>query len=369
MVKYIEKCFKIYRVEKHSKKDKKDSCHHSKKNLVLIPYHFAIISAFAPEQANLITQLSPRFKDIDYGGRRFIRGFYQDKLIVSVLCGVGIVNATMTAQILVDKFSPENILFSGISGGINPGNQIGDVVIAKRWFNIHHQKYIPTLKDGKGQITNSFFDTNVNFPNKFFTGPDQLVNNFTLPGPAGVNNPIEPPADNKIHPDQFPPLITSKFAIPMYVDNLTEGGDIYLPEVPQKFFFPVDKKLFKAAMRAIQKGIVLPPVCLNESCTDFYIPVVKTGDAGMSSSTFVDNAEWRLDVFDQFERDGVIVESVDMETVGISMVTASNHVPFLSVRSMSDLAGGDADESITNQFFQMAADNSVMTLLAIIKQV
>lgn len=358
MVKYCQKGVKIYIKDKSCDKYK----HWTK-----LDYKFAIISAFAPEQTVLNTKYQKVFKPYDKAGRRFNIGIINGNLVVSVLSGVSLVNSTLTSQLLVTIFNPKYMFFSGIAGGINPGNNIGDVVICKQWFNIHQQKYIRSyVVDNK--LTNSFFDISPNFPNEFFVGSDGKVNNFTRPGVEGADNPIVPPASNVINIGANPPLITTNMAIPMSVDNLTQPEDAYLPIVPQKFFFPVNCTMLKATQQAITKGITLPKICLNDDCSEFYFPIVKIGDTGMTSCTFVDNAEWRQDIFKQFSDDGVIVELADMETIGISQVAESNKIPFLAIRSMSDLAGGEAGPNVLSQFFQTAADNAVMVLLSIMSE-
>ena len=51
-----------------------------------------------------------------------------------VLCrsGVGKVNAAMTTAILIDRFRPREILFSGIAGGLNPDLSPGDIIIVEK---------------------------------------------------------------------------------------------------------------------------------------------------------------------------------------------------------------------------------------------
>ncbi len=33
----------------------------------------------------------------------------------------------------------------GVAGGVNPALRVGDVVVPKSWFNIHHQKLIRSI--------------------------------------------------------------------------------------------------------------------------------------------------------------------------------------------------------------------------------
>jgi nucleoside phosphorylase len=53
--------------------------------------------------------------------------------VLLTLLGVSMVNAAMTTQALIDHCRVERIIFSGIAGGVNPGLNIGDVVIPAQW--------------------------------------------------------------------------------------------------------------------------------------------------------------------------------------------------------------------------------------------
>ena len=50
-----------------------------------------------------------------------------------MMCGMSMVNAAMTAQLMIDRFSPACLLMSGIAGSTDPALNIGDVVIPERW--------------------------------------------------------------------------------------------------------------------------------------------------------------------------------------------------------------------------------------------
>jgi len=55
------------------------------------------------------------------------------KEVIIVNSGVGMTNAAMTTQLLIDRYNPEEIIFTGICGGIDSSNHIGDIVIPERW--------------------------------------------------------------------------------------------------------------------------------------------------------------------------------------------------------------------------------------------
>lgn len=52
--------------------------------------------------------------------------------IVAACGGMGTINAASATQFLVDRFSPDALVFSGIAGGLNPRIGTGDVVVGKR---------------------------------------------------------------------------------------------------------------------------------------------------------------------------------------------------------------------------------------------
>lgn len=53
--------------------------------------------------------------------------------IVLAESGVGMTNAAMTTQRMIDKFEPASVLMTGIAGGIDTGVHIGDIVVPQRW--------------------------------------------------------------------------------------------------------------------------------------------------------------------------------------------------------------------------------------------
>jgi adenosylhomocysteine nucleosidase len=92
----------------------------------------ALMYAFDQEGALLRSKLS--LKDsIFVKGRVFWIGKLEGKEVVIVNSGVGMTNAAMTTQLLIDKYNPEEIIFTGICGGIDSSNHIGDIVIPERW--------------------------------------------------------------------------------------------------------------------------------------------------------------------------------------------------------------------------------------------
>jgi len=66
-------------------------------------------------------------------GRRVVYGRLSDRPVVLAESGVGMTNAAMTAQALLDRCRPARVLFSGIAGGIDSSVHIGDIVVCSAW--------------------------------------------------------------------------------------------------------------------------------------------------------------------------------------------------------------------------------------------
>ncbi len=92
----------------------------------------AIIFAFKAE-GELLRESVELEDSLVFCGRTFWMGELQEKDVVVVNSGIGMTNSSMTTQLLIDKFKPRRIIFTGICGGIDQNNQIGDIVIPDKW--------------------------------------------------------------------------------------------------------------------------------------------------------------------------------------------------------------------------------------------
>jgi adenosylhomocysteine nucleosidase len=92
----------------------------------------AILFAFGQE-GKLLRYKMELTDSSSLSGRVFWEGRLQGRDVVVVESGVGMTNAAMITQLLIDKYSPEKIIFTGICGGIDSANHIGDVVIPEEW--------------------------------------------------------------------------------------------------------------------------------------------------------------------------------------------------------------------------------------------
>jgi adenosylhomocysteine nucleosidase len=75
----------------------------------------AVISAFEPEWTALQSMLIDR-KEYLVHGTTFLTGTLEHQPVVLFKSGISMVNAAMTAQLVLDRFTIKTIVFSGIAG-------------------------------------------------------------------------------------------------------------------------------------------------------------------------------------------------------------------------------------------------------------
>lgn len=267
----------------------------------------AVVSAFAPEMSILRSEVE-RAVTHSANGVEFVAGRLEGRDVVLFLSGISVVNAAMTVQLALDRFHVDRILFSGIAGGVDPALNIGDVVIADRW----------------GQYL-------------------ELV--LAREGDGGWSKP---------------PLFEYPFAnfgmlFPRSVTALRAGADA--PET--RFWFPVDEGLLELAGAAVT-DVALERCTPEGSCLE-QEPRIVIGGPGVSGGAFVDNAAFREYTFATF---GARV--LDMESAAVAHVAWANGVPFIAVRSLSDLAGGSEHANQLEVFFRLAAGNAAAVVRALL---
>ena len=99
----------------------------------------AILSALPEEQAGLLALLQNPERTVR-AGREFSQGNMHGKPVVLALSRIGKVAAATTATVLVEHFGANQILFTGVAGGLAPHVQVGDVVLGTH--------YIQQIKSG-----------------------------------------------------------------------------------------------------------------------------------------------------------------------------------------------------------------------------
>jgi adenosylhomocysteine nucleosidase len=95
------------------------------------PPRTAIVSALHEELASVLA-LMPDERRQTVGGRDVRVGHLHGHEVVAVLCGIGKVAAATTATLLIERFGVTRIVFTGMAGGLGPGVEVGDVVLARQ---------------------------------------------------------------------------------------------------------------------------------------------------------------------------------------------------------------------------------------------
>lgn len=118
----------------------------------MVKRKIGIIGAMPEEIYEVVHLLSDR-KEINTGSRTYYCGYLNNIEVVVVISGWGKVSAAVTVTTLIETFSINEILFTGVAGAIHPDLRIGDIVIGKRFIQhdmdvrpIIPQFQIPSLK-------------------------------------------------------------------------------------------------------------------------------------------------------------------------------------------------------------------------------
>lgn len=266
----------------------------------------AVISAFDAEWVKLRAATTITETRV-INGRTHYLGRLGGQDVVLMLSGYSMVNAAMTTQAMLDRFTIRGIVFSGIAGGVNPSLNVGDVTIPARWGNYQEQVFARETPTG------------------FDPGPYRgEFRNFGMMFPRGES-------------------VTRRDAGP---DSLE-----------RRFWFPVDSGALATA-RDIARSVRLARCTTAGQCLA-HEPKIVTGGNGVSGPTFVDNAAYREWAWTTFTAD-----ALDMETAAVALVAYQNRVPYIAFRSLSDLAGGGSGSNEVRTFGSLAADNSAAVVIA-----
>jgi adenosylhomocysteine nucleosidase len=270
------------------------------------PRRLIVMSAMRSELAALVSRAEIAETRV-INGRSYYVGRLFGKNVVLVLCGISMVNASMTAQTALDHFPAAGIVLSGIAGGVNPGLNIGDVVVPAKWGEYQEQVFARETADG--------WRTNVGNPEFGHYG-------MMMPGRVSVTH---------------------------------RGGK---PDAQESlFWFAVSPEMLAAAREAAGSVPLSDRTASGGHLS--HRPAVVVGGNGVSGPTFVDNAAYREWVWRTFHAD-----ALDMESAAVAHVAYVNGVPFIAFRSISDLAGGGPGENEVNTFLSLASENSAAVLLA-----
>ena len=230
----------------------------------------------------------------------FVSGQIEGQPVVVFMSGISMVNAAMTAQLVIDRFNVVRLVFCGIAGGADPALSIGDVVVPERWGEYLEATFGRETPQGM---------------KPFDYGQGPFFKNFGMIFPNGI-----------------------------LVGNAAEPARY-------RFWFEADPQLLAAARKAA--ALVKLKVCAGQDRCLAHPPTVVVGGSGVSGAAFVDNAEFRRYVFATFEP-----RVMDMESAALAHVAYANRKPFIVFRSLSDLAGGGEGANQMLTFMDLASANS-----------
>lgn len=101
---------------------------------------YLVLYAFQAE-GQLLAEKMTIEKTENVLGRTIQIGKLADEKVVLAESGVGMTNAAMTTQKLIDTFHPRAIIFSGIAGAVDTSIHIGDIAVCRVWSE-HDYGYI-----------------------------------------------------------------------------------------------------------------------------------------------------------------------------------------------------------------------------------
>ena len=269
-----------------------------------------VITAMPIELQPLLAAAAIERREI-INGRTHHVGTLESVDVVLVAAGISMVNATMGAQAAIDHFDIEAVVFSGIAGGASPEINIGDVTVPARWAQYQEHVFTHESRAGwrRGWRNESLGSFGVMFP--------QQVWATAAEGEADAEH--------------------------------------------LKLWFDVDADLL-ATMEGAVASVALERCVSEEDCLE-HEPRVRIGGNGVSGPTFVDDATYRDWVWETFAPDGF-----DMETAAVGHVAYANGVPYIGVRSISDMAGANPTENRVESFAPIAARNAATVVRALLRE-
>lgn len=90
---------------------------------------WGIIGAM-PSEVTLLKQQMQDICEVNVGRQVFWEGILCNQEVVVSSCGIGKVNAAITAQMMIDRFGAQRIINTGIAGAIHHDLKVLDVVVS-----------------------------------------------------------------------------------------------------------------------------------------------------------------------------------------------------------------------------------------------
>ncbi len=208
----------------------------------------AIIGAYWKETTLLEQRLAGKAEH-KVRGVRFLTGRLASRRVVLCNSGVGKVNAALVATLLIDRFQPDEVIFTGIAGGLDPDLLPGDIVIAEK-----------TAQHDLG-----------------IAGPKGFAH-FSLTSPTtGRKNPVFFPADQRllraaqsaagrVHPEALPSTAPDGTARPpRIVTGVVVTGDMFVAS---------DEKRDELRRRMNGDAVEMEGAAVAQVCWQFAAPAI-----------------------------------------------------------------------------------------------
>ena len=138
--------------------------------------YIGIISAM-PEEIEALQNLLQIEKKVVKGMRTYYQGKLFNKKVVLVFSRWGKVASATTATQLINDFDVEEIIFTGVAGGVQPDVFVGDIVIGKDLYQ-HDMDGSPLVKAFEVPLLGkSAFSTHLEKRNQLTQASDQFLQN------------------------------------------------------------------------------------------------------------------------------------------------------------------------------------------------
>jgi len=268
------------------------------------PHEWALFRPSAAEADILLAETSDR-RTYKINGNLFTTGILKGNRVVIVLTGVSIANATMITQLMIDHFNVHHLLLTGIAGGVNPSNHIGDVIVPEKW----------------SMPMEVYWNGDSNVPSPCGATGDLLCLGLRLS--SFTNSP---------NSDYQTPTRNGQLGLGLFMRDTYILNNSNAPGGEYKFDYNVD-----AEMLAVAKSISPQLDRCGPKNTKLCVsaqPRVRFGGRGISAPMFLANPHYRDYLFKTIQ-----AQLIDMETAAFAHVAYANQIPFIAFRSLSDLAG------------------------------
>jgi adenosylhomocysteine nucleosidase len=266
----------------------------------------AIVSAFDPElmaieQAIIPKKVENKIEEVN-GTRVCLVDLY-GKHLYFFLSGMSMVNAALTAQMAIDHFELDAIIFAGIAGAVDPTLHPGDVVVPAYW--IHQMESV-------------------------------------------WSNPDSTKSGSYVLPEFYRPKYGHfEMIFPNDVQVVRKGD----AKIRQVHAFPADRYLLGCAKSAANRVRLVDAEGEPRS--------VYIGGNAMSGPVFLDNRDFREFAFRTWK-----VRLHEMEGTAIAQVGYVDRIPVLIVRGISDLAGGQHGQNSEETYTRLASRNAALVAAA-----